>query len=165
MIKFEGLLTGNAETFFIKKMLNRGSFLLSVFLAFTLPVWGVLSFKVGAFVEVMTFFGVSILLSPLIFRLCLTKKQRRKNLINKVIIDTDNGVIKTVSDESVTKNKVTQVKAVYDYGDFYYIVFPCKYVASICVCQKDFLSKGTIKNFEFLFLDKIIKKEPISGKS
>lgn len=156
MVKFDGCLTGDAQKFFEKKMLDRGSALLIVLLLFSLPIWGFLSYCVGSFTEVMTLLIAIILLSPILFRFCVSKKARKKHLLKEVIINDE--IITTICEKEITSNNISDVKEVQDHGEFYYIVLPCRYISTICVCQKEFLSTGTIEIFESIFKNKIVQR-------
>lgn len=156
MIVFDGNLTGSAEKFFINKLLNKFSLLLIVLFLSSIPIWAFLSLKVGAFLEVMFTLVLVTIFSPFFFRICVSKKERQRNLPKKVIINE--GIITSVSVKTTISKNITQVKAVRDYGKFYHIVFPEIYIDAVFVCQKNLLSKGTIEEFEFLFKDKLTRR-------
>jgi hypothetical protein len=75
--------------------------------------------------------------------LCVTKKEKQRMNLKKIKII--NGRIFSFSENSKTTNKLSSVKCVRDYGDFYDIVFPCFFFVSVYVCQKDLISKGYVK--------------------
>ncbi len=153
MIVFDGNLTGSSKEFFINKLLNNFSLLLIVLFLFSMPMWVFLSLKVGAFFEVLLTLVLIIIFSPFFFRICVSKKERQRNLPKKVIINE--GVITSVSDKTTISKNIAQIKVIRDCGEFYHIVFPRIYIDAVFVCQKNLLSKGTIEEFELLFRDKI----------
>lgn len=157
MIKFDGYLTGTANKYLINKILKRGNILFFLCFGFTIPIWAFLAIRVGGFIEVMSVLFGYMLLFPLFFRLIITKKEKQNNNLKKVFINED--IITSVSDSSIISNRITDVKEVQDYGEFYYIVFPCRFITSIFVCQKELLSSGTIEDFEALFEGKIMRKK------
>lgn len=80
-------------------------------------------------------------------------------LPRKITFDFDKNVVmcKIETNNKPRFNKISSIKKIYDYGDWYYIRFkfdPSNYL----VCQKDLIVKGTIGEFEKIFKDKIIKK-------
>lgn len=157
MIVFDGCLTDEAEKYFINKLLNNFTKILIIMLLFSIPIWAFLSSQVGAFIEVMIAIFVLILFSPLIFRLCVTKKERQKNTPKKVIIAE--GVVTSISSKTTISKNVEEIKEVHDYDQFYYLVLPKRYVDSVFVCQKDLLVKGSLEEFEKLFEGRIIRKQ------
>lgn len=157
MIVFDGYLTDKSQEFFVGKLLNNFSKVVVILLLFTLPIWIFLSNRTNTFIYVMPSMLILILFSPLIFRICVSKKERQRNVPKKVIVNE--GIVTSVSDKAIISKNIVQVKEVRDYGDFYYLVLPKRYIDTVFVCQKDLLSKGTLDEFEFLFKDKIIKKK------
>lgn len=155
MIVFDGYLTDKSQEFFVGKLLNNFSKVVVILLLFTLPIWIFLSNRTNTFIYVMPSMLILILFSPLIFRICVSKKERQRNLPKKVIINE--GVITSVSDKTTISKKIAQIKVIRDCGEFYHIVFPRIYIDAVFVCQKNLLSKGTIEEFELLFKDKITK--------
>ncbi len=156
MILFDGYLTGNANEFYIKKMMNAGSKLLLILIALSIPMWVLLSTITNTFVEVMIAVLVFSLLSPIIFRVCITKKEKQRINLKKVRIC--NGEIEAISEKTTISKPISKIKAVNDYGEFYEIVFPSVYITAVCVCQKNLLSKGSIEEFEALFNGMIVRK-------
>ena len=86
MIIFDGYLSGEANEFYIKKMMSAGSKLLLILIALSIPMWVLLSTITNTFVEVMIAVFVFFLLSPLIFRVCITKKEKQRINLKKVRI-------------------------------------------------------------------------------
>ena len=128
---------------------------------FTIPIWAFLSLKVDAFFEVMLTLVLITIFSPFFFRICVSKKARKRSIPKKVIINE--GVIISVSDKTTISKNITQVREVRDYGQFYHVVLPKIYIDAVFVCQKDLISKGTLEEFEFLFKDMIINKQSGDG--
>lgn len=50
------------------------------------------------------------------------------------------------------------IKRIYDFGDCYYFIFYFPHKNVYCLCQKDLLREGTLKDFEQSFHDLIQKK-------
>lgn len=161
MIVFDGCLTGKSQKYFINKLLNNFSKVVVILLLFTLPIWVFLSIKTNTYIYVIPAISILILLSPLIFRLCVSKKEQQRNTPKKIIINE--GVVTSVSDKTIVSKNITQVKEVYDYGSFYYLVLPKIYIDAVFVCQKDLLSNGTLDEFELLFKDKIVRQSDKTG--
>ena len=89
MIIFDGYLSGESKKYVINKMLNRGSFVIVISLLFTIPIWAFLSNVTGTFIEVMITLLSLIALSPLVFRLCVSKKERQRINLKIVIINNE----------------------------------------------------------------------------
>ena len=155
MIIFDGYLSGNANEFYIKKMMNAGSKLLLILIALSIPMWVLLSIITDTFIEVMVAVLVFFILSPLVFHVCITKKEKQRINLKKVSIC--DGEIKAISEKTTIRNPISKVKAVNDYGEFYEVVFPSIYITAIYVCQKNLISKGSIEEFEAVFSDKIVR--------
>ncbi len=156
MIIFDGYLSGEAKKHFINKMLNKGSLAIVIILLLTIPIWAFLSSAVGAFIEVMITLLSLIVLSPLVFRVCVSKKEKQRINLKKVIINEE--LVNAISDKSIICNSISEVKEVRDFGEYYDVVFPAKRFTSVYICQKNLLSKGTIEEFESVFSGKIVRK-------
>ena len=153
MIVFEGYLSGKANKYFINKMLKRGCSYTVICLICTIPVWFFVSYKIGAVYEVMFALLLLIVISPFIACICITQKTRQKINLKKVIIKDD--IIKAISDKYKISNDLSMVREVRDYGEFYDVMLSPLYFTSVYVCQKNMISKGSIKEFEMIFSDKI----------
>lgn len=155
MIVFNGCLTGAAKKYYIDKMMKAGTKLLIILFSMTIPFWVFFSLKIQVLIEGMCTILVTILLLPVVFRLCVSKKEKERINLKKVSIK--DGEIKAISEKNSVCNNLSKVKEVRDYGEFYDIVFPSIYFISIYVCQKDLLSTGTLEEFELLFGEKIVR--------
>ena len=156
MIIFDGKLTGISKKVYINKQLNTMGLLVLFLCSFSIPVFGYLSFLQGFVWRFLVLSIPVIAIAPLIFRLCITKKERERLNLKKVIIH--NGDIVAISEKSTVSNRISKAKKVYYCGEYYEIVYPRIYFTSIFVCQKDLISKGTIEEFESIFSGKIIHK-------
>ena len=136
-------------------MLKKGSIVIVISLFFTVPIWMLLSIITGTYIEVMVTLFSLIGLSPIIFRLCVSKKEKQRMNLKKVIIYE--GFINAMSDKTNISNSISKVKEVRDCGEYYDIVFPTKYFTSVYICQKNLLTKGSILEFEEIFKDKLIR--------
>ncbi len=163
MIIFDGYLTGEAKKHFINKMLNNRSKLLVIALLFTVPIWMFLSIKTHTFIEVMIALLSLIVITPIILKFCISKKGKQLITIKKVIVN--DGIIEAISDNSTISNNISRIKKVCDYGEYYDIVFPSVYFASVYICQKSLLSKGTLEEFETIFSKKIVRLGKIERQS
>ena len=74
----------------------------------------------------------------------------------KIVIDGDT-IISEGNNFKNTKN-ISDVKKIIDFGDYYRIYFKWPKKSYKFLCQKSLLVEGTIKDFEKLFENKIIKK-------
>ena len=160
MILFDGALTGEAKKHYIKRTLNVGSIIIAVTTFLVTIILILISFPSVATIRKNFFVIISVLIlnavSPFIFRLLITKKDRERINLNRVTIE--DGKIKAISGHEPISQKVSQVKVVYDCGEYYDIRFVSKYCSPVFICQKDLISKGTIEEFESIFSGKIIHK-------
>lgn len=58
-----------------------------------------------------------------------------------------------------TYRKISNVKKVLDYGDWYQIIFKFPHKSFRFLCQKNLITEGTIEDFETLFKGKIVRKK------
>lgn len=149
MIRFEGRITGAAEKQFWK---HSGTIGMKLFaFASLLVLTPIIAYGIRAQNWLMAglCFGV-LLLIPLMPFL-----PKDKSLIPKRIV-IDDGFITSQSEKAGETKPITDVKTVYDYGEFYMLIFPFGNVSSSFICQKDLLTQGTLEDFEDLFKGKIV---------
>lgn len=163
MIRFDGALTGNAQEYFIKKTINRIGVFGFLILLLNIPFWHFFYSGTNTVKYVVPVVLIVSAIAMYIFKLIVSKREKSKERANirKVIIKDD--VITIVSEESSTRKNIKRVKKVRDYGEFYEIIFSPLDLLTVCVCQKSLLSKGSIKDFEELFADKLIKQDIHTG--
>lgn len=156
MISFKGELSHKAKKFVKKKHLKAAIILSVVESAiFSVPVvlLGILWNPVA-----LLFFGVVAMIPAMNIVVWVYAQDYLTQ------IDFDNGVIYPYFTQPNTAEQVSggskdfdAVKAVVDYGDFYYLDLFVK--VSSYVCQKDLLVEGTIEEFEALFADRLTRKQ------
>lgn len=74
----------------------------------------------------------------------------------------NNGLVSAVSCEGRTRSaQICAIKKVKDFGDYYAMTLPgiCAIVSVYFICEKDFLTNGTIEQFEELFDGKIVRMQ------
>ena len=157
MIEFSGYLSGNAERYFWKRSATLGQILILIGMLVCLP------FPLG-FVDrsnnwypvigYLAFWMFFILIFPFLHK---SKKDKEKMLPFKITIQDDYIVVQTKTGSE--SRKIDEVNVIYDYGEWYAFAFPVGKVSMNFICQKDLLSKGSLKEFEDLFEGKIINKK------
>ena len=155
MIVFDGYLTGNAYKYFINKVITNESKVMIVLLLFTFPAFLVFSIKTNTLIPGMSSLFILTALSPLFVKSCYTKKTQKRMNLKKIVINVEDGDIKSISDKTIVCNYISKVKEVRDYGEYYDIVFPLIHLTSVFVCQKNLISKGSLEEFERVFEGKI----------
>lgn len=85
-----------------------------------------------------------------------------KSIPQKIVIE--NGIIEFSSDECNQYETAENVKCIFDFGDWYHIVFKFPTKSIYCVCQKDLLVQGTIEEFEAVFERKIVVHNFLNNK-
>ena len=146
MIEFNGFLTGCAKKHFIKRLRFGYILLMEFMLIMSIPFWFSFGYSINRVWGTVVLLIVMSLAMAMLGYLCVTKKEKQRMNLKKIKIF--NGRIFSFSENSKTTNKLSSVKCVRDYGDFYDIVFPCFFFVSVYVCQKDLISKGSLKEFE-----------------
>lgn len=149
MIRFEGRITGAAEKQFWKHSGTVGVRLYAFAFLLVLTPIIIHGIRVQNWVLAGTCLG-ALALIPL-----LPLLPKDKDLTPKRIVIEDGEITATSNRQSETKS-IRDVKTVYDYGEFYMLIFPFGKVSSSFICQKDLLTQGTLKDFEDLFKGKIV---------
>ena len=155
MVEFKGQLTGAAEKRFLKRVADVGQF---IFLAMSIlisPVVIRLSIREQSMLPISVYL-IFIVVILLIARIPKSKKEREA--ITPKRIYTEENKIVCVAERYVEYRKIADVKCVRDFGEFYELVFPFGKISEKFICQKSLLTKGTLKEFEALFADKMIRK-------
>lgn len=74
---------------------------------------------------------------------------------SEVIIDTETSTIISQSDKFYAESPIDEVVKILDKGEWYHIYVENR--DGHFICQKDLISMGSLREFEELFKDKIIK--------
>ena len=156
MITFDGYISGKAEKRFIEKQRNFVLFLVCQAFVLVAPLWFAFTSHTNQMLSVClyAFLVVSIILLVLV----VTKSKKENSKIIPHKIYTDGEYITAVSKTNVETRKVDWVKEVIDHSEFYELKFPVGKISNTFICQKDLLTQGTLKEFERIFKDKLIKK-------
>ena len=153
MVVFEGNLTGEAKKFFIKK--KKTAYKKIIFLSLTLILPIIELFRGTEFLLIPILLYVFVFL---VFVLLLCKEERRVTAdVPKKISFMDEYII-CLTDTTEETRRFSEVKYIYDFGEFYYIEFLNRNSNSNFICQKNLISKGSIREFEVIFESLIIKK-------
>ena len=158
MIEFNGYLTGKAVKRFHYRSIIIGQkiLLLSAFLI--LPVIICLMHYLGNGPErwiVFCVFWAFLVVSSVL--LWIPKSPQKTEMIPKCIYVEDTYITCIADKYEETKN-ISDVKQIYDFGEFYEIEFPFGRTSEKFICQKNLLKKGSLAEFEEIFEGKIIKK-------
>jgi len=97
-----------------------------------------------------------ILSIPFLVRIAKTKKTKDDHKPYRIAIE--DGYIVCQTNKETESRGFQDVKQIYDYGEWYSFVFVFGKKTTRFVCQKDLISKGTLKDFEELFKGKIIDR-------
>ena len=158
MIEFSGYLSGKTEKYFWKRnaAFVQKFIFIGVILCIPLPLLFVE--QAGNWSPVVGYLGFWILFGIVFPFLPKSKKEKEKITPYKIIIQ--DGYISVQTKASSESRKIDDVKIIYDFGEWYSFVFPIGKVSMNFICQKDLISKGTLKDFEELFKGKIIDRTP-----
>lgn len=152
MIIFDGYLSGSAEKWLHKKNkeFGRNVFLVAVLLF--LPIILFFGIETQKWI-IIVLYSLLFVIVPLLSIIPQSKKERKMVTPYKIIIDETTLTCKASKFEEI--KYIQDVKVVKDHGDFYEIIFPFGKVSNNFICQKNLLSKGSLKEFEVLFKTKI----------
>ena len=154
MIEFTGYLSGEAVKGFWRRSRKIGmSIVITTFVVF-IPIifslaaafasWGVL---VGY--GILCFVTFTFLLWP------KSEKFMRQGMPKRIYTDIEYIVAETDTGEEF--KLLSDVKQVFDHGEYYELVFPFGKVSDKFICQKSLLTQGTLEEFEALFSVEIIR--------
>ena len=150
MIEFNGTVTGKAKKRLIQQArFDSLRFLLFV-LIFTVPVT-IMQFVKNSWITFgVILCGISILMLIAIMLPTLQKADKYKYRIC-----IEDGVIILYNPPSISERKISYVKRLIDYGEYYELKFYFGKSMSGYIFQKNLLVKGTLEEFEALFEGKI----------
>lgn len=156
MIEFDGYISGKAEKYFFKHEF------LYVILGYLVPNSGLLILSIlwgmrSGFWLIAEIIASMYLAIPIICGILFSRKKSRKKMITKKIIIRDDLITAITDTQPLTKN-VSDVKQVKEYRDFYAITFRFGNLSNTFICQKDLLVKGTLDEFDELFIEKLVLK-------
>ena len=152
MIEFNGYLSGAAEKRLYEKSrdLAQNLFLFAVLALLPMIIfWGI---RMKSWQLVCVYCSLFVLI-PLLVRIPKSKKERLAMTPKRVYVEEDH--IVCITDQYTESRLICNVKKVIDRGEFYELYFPFGQISEKFICQKSLLSKGTLKEFEALFGDKI----------
>ena len=154
-IEFKGYISGKAEKHFRKKAKMIGLNIILISLLLFCPA--VLIFGIKTQSQILVKITLSaIIIMPLTLLIPKIKKEWKSMTPKRIFIEEE--CIICSADKYTETKYISDVKKVYDHGEFYELVFPFGKISEKFVCQKDLLIKGTLQDFENLFEKKIIKK-------
>lgn len=110
--------------------------------------------------EFLCLFIILLVLSIFIFVSPPKARVLRFNEWHSIVLDND-VICKTIyhGEQIVECRAIKKIKKVIDYGDCYYMIFDFfNDPSATWVCQKDLMVKGSVEEFERLFMGKIVRK-------
>lgn len=156
MIEFNGYISGAAKKRFLRKWKNRalnsaGGTILAMF-----PVFVILSIifrdaTLVAFYAVIMFAFVLLLL--LIVSIPKSEKAIKAMITKRIRID--DGRIICTTDKGSEIVRISDVRVIREYDEFYEMDFSFFMMSEKFICQKNLLTQGTLEDFEKMFEDKL----------
>ncbi len=152
MIEFEGYINGAAE-----KCWQRTNKIMGIKLCVfswlpigpAIVIWGInLQNWLMVILTSATFF-----IFPLFALIPQSKKTIVSLLPKNIVIDDEFIICKT--NQGGETRLISDVKSVIDHGEFYQFVFPFGKISTNFICQKELLVKGSLKEFEAIFEEKL----------
>ena len=154
MIVFDGYLSGVSEKWFHKRNRDFGRNIFLIALLIFLPI--VIFISINKHNWLLTcLYSLLFVIIPLLTLIPQSEKEKKAVTPKKIVVSEEQ--IVCYADKYEETRCIYDVKVVKDYGDFYELIFPFGKISNKFICQKNLLSKGTLKEFERLFEGKIIR--------
>ncbi|MBQ7362821.1 MAG: hypothetical protein IJW48_00050 [Clostridia bacterium] len=156
MIDFNGEINGDCKRFLLKKQIKiQVKVSLIVAILFAVPI--ILTSVFWKTIALLMFlpFAFAIVFSAL----PPSRGSQRIFVPQRVYIDTEEQTIVHKCAKLERFHMLSSVKAVIDYGEWYYFIFEFEDRDPYFVCQKSLLTEGTLEEFEALFEGKIERQK------
>ena len=151
MIVFSGYVNKNTLKYIYNKMIKMGWIAgLAEFIIIGIPC-----VLIGLVFE-FWIFSILVVLLLLPLTLLIAWSDRKGQL--PYLIRIEKNEIYVEIGRGAGSRTLDDIKVILDYGEFYDIIFYFPNKLLNCICQKDLIVQGTIKEFEELFEDKIVRK-------
>ena len=156
MIEFNGEINGDCKKFLLKKQIKiqvRASLIVAIL--FTVPI-----ILASIFWKPIAL----LMLLPFVFAIVFSalppsRDNQRIFVPKRVYVNIDEQTIVHKCEKTERFHMLSSVKAVVDYGEWYYFVFEFEDRDPYFVCQKSLLTEGTLEEFEALFEGKIERRK------
>ena len=145
MIEFNGYISGPAEKAFWRK----GRKIVLIGYLFVVPAVIPVLLFFGNLFQSKSFiyaFAIYFALVPVLFFIPKRKKEKLAMLPKRIYINGEH--IVCVADRYTDSKFISDVKKVIDHGEFYELCFPFGKISEKFICQKDLLTKGSLREFE-----------------
>lgn len=152
MIEFNGYISGAAEKRFFQKSQEIGQALGIVAVLLISPPCALAGFRMRFWIPLILC-GILLVSIPLLVRIPQSQKKQKELLPKRIY--TEDGYTVCIADKYTESKLIADVKQVYDYGEYYELVFPFGKISDKFICQKSLLSNGTLEEFEALFEGKL----------
>ena len=155
MIEFNGMLSDDAQKYFIRKLgeADRNMLIFGVICFLPVIIWTVYTYP--GWLPIVAYCLV-VAMIPVIPHLPRSAKEIENTIPHKISVFEDE--IVCVTKKGIETRCLEFVREVTDYGEFYDISFQFGHYSNLFVCQKELISEGTLYDFELLFKEKLIKK-------
>ena len=155
MIEFRGEISGECRRFLLRRTAKSG-FLVSLL---TVTIFFIPTIIAAIYWNpVILLFSVVYLLALIFPLIPMSKKDQKKFIPTKIIIDADDECVVLQGENFERFHMFSSIKTVKDYGAFYDFEFYYGDKDMFAICQKSLLSSGTLEEFEALFEGKIERK-------
>lgn len=155
MIEFSGYITGAAKKHYDKKNRQMGRNMVLVAELLVMPLIIILAIMTRMWL-ILPGYAFCMVAGVVLIQLPKSKKDDKAFTTKRVYVK--DGYITYESDAAEQTKNIDVVSKVFDYGEFYELTFPVGNMSTQYICQKDFLTKGTLEEFEALFEGKLEKK-------
>lgn len=152
MIEFKGELSKDAKKLILMKEVQASAFAASL----VAVLFSVATVIISLFVDKIILLFLILYVAFIVLACIPHKKTINKLMPDSVTIEGDFIYIKNKM-AGVTRS-IYDVKKVIDMGEWYYIIFNFPHKNLLFLCQKSLLNVGSLKEFEALFEEKIVRK-------
>lgn len=152
MIEFKGELSNGAKKLILMKEIHASACVASL----VAILFSVATVIISLFTDKIILLFLILYISFIVLSCIPYKKTINKLVPNSITIE--GGMIYLKNEMIGASRKVSDVKKIFDFGEWYYIIFNFPHKNLLYLCQKNLLNLGSIEEFEALFEGKIIKK-------
>ena len=159
MFEFGGYISGKAEKYYTNKSFKLVCMIIIVSFIVTSPLFVLMAKLFDNWLAIPMFLLIPVVLLPIMYLIEKFKNPKKKEGYLPYRIFSDEEYVVCVTKKNEEYRLISEVKAVYDYGEWYAIIFPLGKKSPNFICQKSLLIKGSLEEFEALFEGKIIRKK------
>lgn len=158
MVVFEGTLTGTAKKYYNKKVImNLMEFFMMCVALIPFTMYIVVILLEDSFTDDVLLRAILWTPSYVIVFTVVHLLKLKYGCPKKIEINAD--YISVETQKEVITRTLSDVRSIYDYGEFYQIRVESKKMDIYFICQKSLITEGNLELFKGIFRGKIVKNE------